>query len=81
MTDVSPEVSPDVQSPPQTTVELVRALTTAAGLAPSAAEIESLAVAYPILRGAADRLQAIAGDTDPAPVFNPVPMFQAARDA
>lgn len=66
---------------PETTTELVRALTAAAGLAPSAAEIESLAVAYPALRDAADRLQAIAGDADPAPVFDPVPLFRAARDA
>jgi hypothetical protein len=81
MPDVSPDVPPGVQSPVATTVELVRALTAAAGLTPSAAEIESLAAAYPALRAAADRLQAIAGDADPAPVFDPVPMFRAARDA
>ena len=60
------------------TVDLVRALIAAAGLRPSEAEIEILAAAYPGLRAAADRLQEIAGDTDPAPVFDPVPMFGAA---
>ena len=59
------------------TVDLVRALIAAAGLRPSEAEIEILAAAYPGLRAAADRLQEIAGDTDPAPVFDPVPMFGA----
>jgi hypothetical protein len=69
---------PDTQP---ATAELVRAMTAAAGLAPSPAEIEALALAYPAIRAAADRLQAIAGDADPAPVFDPVPMFRAARDA
>ena len=60
-------------------VDLVRALAAAAGLSPSETEIEVLAAAYPAMRAAADRLQEIAGDTDPAPVFDPVPMFPAAR--
>ena len=69
---------PDTQP---ATVELVRAMIAAAGLAPSPAEIETLAAAYPALRAAADRLQVIAADADPAPVFDPVPMFRTARDA
>jgi hypothetical protein len=71
-------VSPDTAVSPDT-VSLVRALVTAAGLRPSEAEIEAMAVAYPALRAAADHLQAIAGDADPAPVFDPVPMFGARR--
>lgn len=61
------------------TLALVRALAASAGLSPSEEEIEALAAAYPGLRAAADRLQEIAGDTDPAPVFDPVPMFPAGR--
>jgi hypothetical protein len=60
-------------------VDLVRALAAAAGLSLSETEIEGLAAAYPAMRAAADRLQETAGDTDPAPVFDPVPMFQAGR--
>jgi hypothetical protein len=69
---------PDMQP---STEDLVRAMTAAAGLAPSDAEIEALAAAYPVLRAAADRLEVIAADVDPAPVFDPVPMFRAVRDA
>lgn len=61
------------------TLALVRALAASAGLSPSEEEIEALAAAYPALRAAADRLQEIAGDTDPAPVFDPVPMFPVGR--
>lgn len=68
-------------SPPAATVDLVRALTAAAGLLPSAAEVELLASAYPALRAAADRLQDIAGDTDPAPVFDPARLFTGAPGA
>lgn len=64
---------------PRATGAVVRAMVTAAGLHPSEAEIETLAAAYPALRAAADRLQELAGDTDPAPVFDPVPMFPAGR--
>jgi hypothetical protein len=60
-------------------VNLVRALVAAAGLSPSEDEIAALAAAYPEARAAADRLQAIARDTDPAPVFDPVPLFSASR--
>lgn len=62
-----PDVNPDIG--------LVRALVAAAGLRPSPAEIETMAAAYPALRGAADRLQQVAGDADPAPAFDPVPLF------
>lgn len=61
------------------TIALVRSLTAAAGLSPSEEEIETLAAAYPVLRAAADRLQEIAADTDPAPVFDPVPLFPSDR--
>ena len=78
---VSPDhtVSADHIVSPGDTVSLVRALVTAAGLSLSEAEIEAMAVAYPALRAAADHLQSIAGEADPAPVFDPVPMFGAAR--
>lgn len=58
---------------------VVRAMAAAAGLPPAEDEIEALAAAYPALRAAADRLQELAGDTDPAPVFDPVTMFPAGR--
>jgi hypothetical protein len=57
-------------------LDLVRALVAASGLSPSEDEIAALATAYPEARAAADRLQAVAGDTDPAPVFDPVPLFR-----
>jgi hypothetical protein len=70
-----------VTAPSEAVTGLVRALLSAAGLPASEAEFELLASAYPALRAAADRLQAIAGDSDPAPVFDPVRLFTAAPGA
>jgi hypothetical protein len=76
----APSARPDLPPlPAPSDLELVRAMTAAAGLAPAPAELSALAAAYPALRAAADRLQAIAGDTDPAPVFDPVALFALPR--
>jgi hypothetical protein len=69
--------APAVSAPAPAATDLVRGLTAAAGLAPSAAEVELLASVYPALRAAADRLRDIAGDADPAPAFDPVRLFTA----
>jgi hypothetical protein len=73
-----PGSPPPVAAAPDPVAGLVRSLTTAAGLPPSDDEVGLLASAYPALRAAADRLQALAGDTDPAPVFDPVRLFTTA---
>jgi hypothetical protein len=79
---VSPDPAvPDAAVPDAGTVALVRGLLTAAGLSPAEDEIAYFATAYPRMRGAADRLQAIVSDTDPAPVFDPVPLFAAGSTA
>lgn len=79
---VSPDLAvPDAAVPDAGTVALVRGLLTAAGLSPADDEIAYLATAYPRMRGAADRLQAIVSDTDPAPVFDPVPLFASGSTA
>jgi hypothetical protein len=74
MADVTPVPSPGV-------TEQVRALLAAAGLNPPEAEVEVMAAAYPGFRAMADRLYPLVYDDDPAPVFDPVAMFQAGPDA
>ena len=67
--------------PPPDAIERVRTLLAAAGLNPPESEIEIMAASYPALRAAADRLYPLVYDDDPAPVFDPVSMFGARRDA
>lgn len=74
MTDAKPV------RPPETT-ERVRALLAAAGLNPPEADIAVMAAAYPGFRAAADRLYPLVYDDDPAPVFDPVLIFQAGSGA
>lgn len=61
--------------------ERVRELLAAAGLNPPEADLEVMAAAYPGFRAAADRLYPLVYDDDPAPVFDPVLIFQAGPDA
>jgi hypothetical protein len=69
---------PEIQLPVPPT-DLVRMMLAAAGLRPSPAEIETMAVLYAGFRAAADRLYPLVYDDDPAHVFDPVPMFRAGR--
>jgi hypothetical protein len=77
MPDSVPAAAVAVASPasPAGTVVLVRAMTAAAGLPLSEEEVTELAGRYQRMRDAADRLQALVTDTDPMPVFDPVPVF------
>lgn len=59
------------------TLGLVSALVAGAGLRPAPAELLELAAAYPAIRRAADRLSMIAADADPAPTFDPLPLFRS----
>lgn len=67
--------------PPADATGRVRALLAAAGLNPPEAEVEVMAAAYPEFRAMADRLYPLVYDDDPAPVFDPVRMFQGRSDA
>lgn len=67
--------------PPPDAAERVRALLAAAGLNPPEAEIAVMTAAYPQFRAMADRLYPLVYDDDPAPVFDPVLIFQAGSGA